>query len=225
MKVDAPHDFSPSVVTESQRACYALHLDDSVCLLIFHIAKVSPSPSHIHVRVTLVIRWLFAARFVDVDGWNFQVHGWNTAKAVFSRDVSLCCAMGKRAKQSGTRPPQSLNTEKVKHTYDSALREGPKFWIQRYHDFNTAHVGSPRDISLDTTTGSVRRCCAVHVACSACLPMCQEHGQYALQACCTSVESHPHEQAREARRGPGLHALFNSVSCSSDACLRSASGV
>ena len=68
-------------MTESQRACYAIHLDDSVCPLIFHIAKVSHNPSHILVRVTLLIRWLFAAHFVDVAGlWNFQVHDWSIVK-------------------------------------------------------------------------------------------------------------------------------------------------
>ena len=108
-------------------------------------------------------------------------------------------ATGKRAKQCGTRPPHGLNTAKLKHTCDSALQEGPECWIQRYQDSNTAHVGSSRDISLDTTAGSVRRCCAVHAGGSAYLPMFQEHGQCALQACCPSAESHPHEQARKAR--------------------------
>ena len=83
------------------------------------------------------------------------VHGWNTRKVALSRDVSLCFAMAKRAKQCGTRPPHGLNTAKVKNTYDSALQEGDEFSIQRYHDIDTAHVGSPRDISLNTTTGSV----------------------------------------------------------------------
>ena len=59
VKMYSQHDFSPPVVTESHRACYAIHLDDSVCPLIFHIAEVSRAPSHIHVRVTLVIWWLF----------------------------------------------------------------------------------------------------------------------------------------------------------------------
>ena len=54
----------------------------------------------------------------------------------------------------------------------------------------------------------------------ACLLTFQERGRYARQACCPSAESHPHEQPREARPGPGLHALFSSVSCSSDACLQ-----
>ena len=75
------------VVTVSQRTFYAIHLDDSVCPLIFHIAKVSHSPLHIHVRVTWVIRWQFAAHFVDVAGlWNFEVHDWNTAKVALLRD-------------------------------------------------------------------------------------------------------------------------------------------
>ena len=73
VKVNFLHDFSPPAVTESQRARYAIHLDDSVWLLIFHIAKNSRSPSQIYVRVTLVISWLFAARSVDVAGlWNFS---------------------------------------------------------------------------------------------------------------------------------------------------------
>ena len=141
VKVDSLHDFSPPAVTESQRACHAIHLGDSVCPVIFNIAKVSHSPSHIHPRVTLVIRWLFAVRFVDVAGfWNFQVHGWNTAKVAFTRDVSLCYALGKRAKQCGIRSPHGLHTSKVKHSYDSALQGGLAFWIQRCHDFNTANV-------------------------------------------------------------------------------------
>ena len=150
MKVGSLHDFS----------------DDSVCRLIFHIAKVSHSPSHIHVRVTLVIRWLFAARFVDVAGlWNFQVHGWNFAEVAFlPRRRPLLC--------------HGEASQTVRHSpADSTLQEGPEFWKQQYHDFITAHVGSPRDTSLDTTTGSVRRCCAVRVAGSACLPKFQEHGR------------------------------------------------
>ena len=120
-KVDYLHDFSLPAVTESRCACYAKHLGDSVCPVIFHNAKVSHSPSHIHVRVTMVIRWLFAVRSVHVAGfWNF-------------RDVSLCCAMRKRAKQYGVRPAHGPNTAKVKHTCDSALQEGPAFWTQWYH--------------------------------------------------------------------------------------------
>ena len=122
VKVDSLHDFSPPAVTESQRACYSIHLGDGVCPFIFHIAKVSRSPSRTHVRVTLVIRWLFAARVVDVAGfWNFQVHGLNTPKVAFPRDVSLCYAMRKRAKQCGIRPPHGPNTAKMKHT----LRRSP----------------------------------------------------------------------------------------------------
>ena len=68
--------------------CVSSLLDDSMCPLTFHIAKVSHSPSHIHVRVTLVIRFLFAAHFADFAGLLvlFQVLDWNIAKVALPRD-------------------------------------------------------------------------------------------------------------------------------------------
>ena len=50
---------------------------------------IQPVP-HIHVRVTLVIRWLFASRFVDVLGFgNFQVQCWNTEVAFPATSASV----------------------------------------------------------------------------------------------------------------------------------------
>ena len=99
---------------------------------------------------------------MSLDLGTFQVHGWNTMKVALSHDVSLCCAMGKRAKQCGIRPPHGLNT------YNSTQQEGPAFRIQRCHDFNTAHVGSSRDISLDNhrISSSLLRgtCCGSRVS-------------------------------------------------------------
>ena len=87
VKMDFQHDFRLPVVTDSQRASSATHLDHSVCPLVFHTVKVDHRPSHIYVRVTSVIWWFVAAHFGDVAGlWNFQVHDWNTAKVAPPRD-------------------------------------------------------------------------------------------------------------------------------------------
>ena len=66
---------------------------------------------HAHVRVMMVIRWLFEAHFVDVAGpWISQSHGLNTANVVSSCDISLCCTMEKRVGQWVARHPLCTQT-------------------------------------------------------------------------------------------------------------------
>ena len=64
--VGTSRDFSLHVATGSNRPCYAVHPDDSACPLMFwvhslYIANCCDTSTHLHVRVTSVVRCCLAA--------------------------------------------------------------------------------------------------------------------------------------------------------------------
>ena len=164
-KSGSSRDVSLPVTTGSHRPCYSEHLHDSACPLFWmhnlHIAKVSDTSSHMHVRVTMVIRRFFAARFGgDAGSQTFRLHGLNTANLVSSGDKSLHSATGMR-KHAGHWVAQ--------HPHRRCFGDAAVPRIFRTHCLITANEGSSRDTSLDAATGSGRRCCVVHPGDSACL--------------------------------------------------------
>ena len=181
-----------NTVTESQRTCCAIHLDE---FDISHRESFSQLVPHLRARnigVPVAFRSLFCrCRWIwGLSGTWLEHRESPTARSQQrERETHLGLQPLKKALRSG---------------FSAAMTSTLRMWVPL----------------VTSSTGPVRRCCAVHAFGRACLPMLLEHGRYTRQACSPSAEPHPHDQAREARRVPGLHALHNSVCCSSDACRR-----
>ena len=110
----------------------------------FHSREFCETMPKLHVRVMLVIRWLFAAHSVDVGGpWIFQSHSLNIAHVVSSRDISLCCTMEESAGQWVARHSLRRCQENAPSAvYAARLGDNAGRLNFRPHGLNTAKVGS-----------------------------------------------------------------------------------
>ena len=92
--VGSSRDFSHHVARGSNRPCYAVHPDDSACPFMFwvhssYIAKVCDTLSHLHVRVTSMVRCCLVAHSGD-----------NVCLRIFlTRGLHLAAGMGRHVGQ------------------------------------------------------------------------------------------------------------------------------
>ena len=134
-----------------------------------YIVKVSDTSSHMHVRVTMVIRCFFAAHF----------GGLNTANVGSSRDKSLHTQEWESMRDSGLL--SIFLRKRATAVYEARFGHDAGQRVCRTNCLNTANEGSFRHTSFHAASGSVRRCCAVvHPGGSACLSMFRVHSRYTL---------------------------------------------
>ena len=186
-----------------------------------YIAIVSNTSSHMHERVTMMIRWFFAAHFGgDARSQIFRLHAMNTANVGSSRDISLPGAI-RMEKHVGQLAAQHLSCRCFGNgpptVYEGRFGKVAGLTIFQTQCLNTANEESSRDTSPDAAAGSVRRCCAVHPEDRACLLMLRVHSRNTLLGN-SNVESHCHCAAgsrREAHQASyqRAHVGVNLFSC------------